>query len=448
MPSASAAAAGSVVEFEVVEIAPGLRLHLNREVKLKTTIVEASLACALDEDPTRTALIPHVLVRGTERLPDARAISRFLEDLYDADLEPDVIRHGDRQAPLLRLEVAHRRYLPGGGGRADGRDPLREGLALLGDLFFRPRLDPATDAFPEAVVRSEKAVLGREIRGLRDDRADYALERCGEEVARGEPASRYELGSVEDLPAIEPVDLAARWRDLVRRYPLDVLVVGDHDLAEVEAALRAGFPLERRARTAAELAPAAPSRPTARALGTPLHVVVERAQVEQAQLCLGYRTGIGYVAPEYAALLVFNAVFGGDGRSRLFQNVREKAGLAYEAASVLDRQKGIVTATLGIDPENVARVIGMVEAEATSLARGEIAPGELEDARKSVLLRLRDLEDDPIFRIGFERARTLEGRRDVTYVDLVARVASVTADEIAAVARRAALDTILALAAR
>src|SRR5437660_198347 len=96
--------------FELRELAPGWRLHAAREAKWKTTLVVARIAASLAEDATRSALVPFVLAQGTARLPSAREIARALEDLYDADLEPDVLRLGDAQVLEWKLEVVHPRY--------------------------------------------------------------------------------------------------------------------------------------------------------------------------------------------------------------------------------------------------------------------------------------------------------------------------------------------------
>jgi predicted Zn-dependent peptidase len=177
--------------------------------------------------------------------------------------------------------------------------------------------------------------------------------------------------------------------------------------------------------------------------------VVERADVEQAQLCLAYRTGIAYLDDEaYAAEVLLNGLFGGDARSRLYARVREGLHLAYDAASLLDRQKGVILAHCGIDPANAGRAIEAVEAEVASLRRGDLAPDELEPARKSCIARLEEVEDDPTLRTNFEYARTLAGRQDVGYEELRARLRAVAAADVAAAARRAELDVIYLLLPR
>lgn len=424
-------------EFALFDLGRGVRLHAARSRKWKTTLIVARIAASLAEDPTRTALIPFVLARGTERLSSARAIARRLEELYDADLEPDVLRVGDAQSVELRLEVAGARYVSAGGSAPD---TLREGIALVADLLFRPARDERGELKSEH-VEGEKRNLGALIRGLRDERTEYAIERAREILGRGGPSARYELGAIEDLPAIRAADATARWRALVERHPIDLLVVSDRAPEEVLAALQARIPLEKRASAPLEV-PAVVE--AGRPRSEPVRAV-ERAALAQARVCLGFRTGLSYLGEQYAAFLVFDSVFGADAQSRLFLSVREGAGLAYEAATVLDRLKGTVIAHFGTDPGSVERVEALALAELERLRQDLVPAQELENARRHAILRVREIEDDPGLAAVFEYARTLSGRRDVSYRALLDSIRAVTAEDVRDVARRMDLDCVYVL---
>jgi predicted Zn-dependent peptidase len=414
-----------MVHLDLRELAPGVRLHVSSDRRWKTTSVVARIAASLAEDPTRTALVPLVLARGTERSPSVRDLAVRLEELYDAELDSDVLRLGDAQVLELRLDVVSRAYV-----RAGERDPFSAALELLGELLFRPAVE-GPGRLRADVVENEKEHLRHEIEGLRDDRSDYAIERAVRLLGRDEPSGRYEFGSVADLGRIGPEDLTERWRALVERHPLDILVVGDHDPAAVEAAVRRAIPIERRRGP-----PIAIPRATVAPREGPAVREEESADVHQAQLCLGYRSGITYLDPEYAPLFVLNAVLGADAQSRLFLGVREREGLAYEAETVLDRVKGTITAHCATDAEDAAKVEAMVAAEVERLRREPVPAGELEEAKRFAVERVGELEDDPHLRVAFSYARMLLGRADVGCEALRERMAAVRADEVHAVARR------------
>ena len=421
-------------EFERVEIAPGARLHVSQERKWKTTLIVARLSCSLAEDPTRTALVPLVLARGTVRLRTPREVARHLEELCDADFDVDTLRLGDAQVVELRLEVAGSTYV-------GGRDTLGEGLDFLADVIFRPALD-SSGCFAESGLAIEKENLRRAIEGLRDERAEYAVERTARLLGRGEPSERYQLGDVADLPSIGGADLAARWRALIARAHIDLFVCGECDAREVERAVRTRFPLA----SAADRIPA-PLPLTAPRPGPEVREM-ECAALSQAHLCLGYRTGIGYLEKDYAPLAVLHALFGADAQSRLFKRVREKEGLAYEAGASFDQLKGTLTAHVGVDPRDVDRAEAIVGEELARLCEEAVPEPELEEARRYAFERLREADDDPLARAALEHAGALVGGEPVSHATLLDRLRAVTADEVREVARRLRLDAVFLFAPR
>jgi len=438
---------GALIDIRMIALGPGVRLQVSPDARWKTTTLLARVAAPLDEATSETALVPFLLTRGTERSPTARALTARLEDLFDAELDCDVLRLGDAQVVEARLDVVGRAYV-----KSTGRDPLAEGIALLAEVLTRPARD-RRGLFPEETFEVERENLVHEIQGQKDERTEYALERAHRVLGRGEPSARSELGDVASAEAASRAAVTARHAALVRERPLDILVAGDVDPAEVEALVRAAFPFEergfdeaaaRRTRLAPE-ASAARAGASARGGGGPAR---EREVIEghQAHVCVCWRGGAPYLSEGYAALLVANAVLGGDQNSRLFLGVRERDGLAYEAFTVMDRAKGHVIAHMGVDPANTARVEAAALAEMARLASEPPAQGELDEAKKAVIERVRDLEDDPQARLGFAYARALAGRPDVTPEGLLASVAAVTAEDARSAAARLVHDGTVVLA--
>jgi predicted Zn-dependent peptidase len=414
-----------LIELRVTEIAPGVRLHVSPDRRWKTTAISARAAAPLDEATSETALVPFLLSRGTQRTPTARGLAARLEELFDAELECDVLRLGDAQVVEARIDVAGRAYV-----RASGRDPLAEAIGLLGEVLFRPALDAAA-LFPEGTFALERENLVHDVEGLKDERSDYAIERTHRLLGRGEPSARHELGDVDSAESLTRDAVTARWRVLMHERALDVLVAGDVDPLEVLALVRRSFPLDERrfdAKAASRVMLAAPRSPGHRKPARE----TERLEGRQAHVCVGFRGGAGYLSPGYGALLIANAVLGAAQTARLFMNVRERDGLAYEAYTVLDRAKGNIVAHFGVDPANVARVETAARDEVARLSRNPPSDVEVADARKEVLQRILDIEDDAQMRLGFAYARALAGRLDITANGLQESVRAVTAEDVRA----------------
>ena len=125
--------------------------------------------------------------------------------------------------------------------------------------------------------------------------------------------------------------------------------------------------------------------------------------------------------------------------------MRETEGLAYDAGTIFDRGKGTVTAHVGFDPANAARVEELVRAEVADLQAEPVDDDELDDARKFAVQRASEIEDDPGLRIAFSYARALGGRPDFTVEDLIAGFRGVTVADVQKVAQRLHLDSIYLL---
>ena len=115
------------------------------------------------------------------------------------------------------------------------------------------------------------------------------------------------------------------------------------------------------------------------------HVILRTKDLEQSHVCLG----IGAYPqqhPDRHVLLVLNTVLGGSMSSRLFQNVREKRGLAYSVGSGISAfgDAGVLTVYAGCANEKVAEVVEVVLGELAAMVRTPIAEYELQRAKDNV----------------------------------------------------------------
>lgn len=108
--------------------------------------------------------------------------------------------------------------------------------------------------------------------------------------------------------------------------------------------------------------------------------------VSQGKLALGFRTGgLTCWEEEYPALVMCNAIFGGTPLSKLFLNVREKLSLCYYASSMLEKMKGLVLVSSGIEFDKYQQARDEILAQLEAIRRGEIEDWELEGARRALI---------------------------------------------------------------
>lgn len=408
-------------------------MHLAPSRKFKTATVKVFVRTDLDASTaTEVALLPFVLRHGTRSLPSMRAVNRALEALYGTRLAVDVLKLGEQQVIALRLDLLGDAYLP----PQDG--VLARGVELLANLLLDPRREG--EALASDAVAQEQEKLRRFLEGLVDDKATWASERCVQVMCADEPYGVSEYGRLADIDAADGPALEARRRALLAEAPIDVYLAGAFDPAAAREVVSRAF--------GARL----PRREVAALRGTTPHPaprepreVTERMPVKQARLALGLRTPVRLEDPAYWALLLMNGVLGGFPHAKLFRNVREKAGLCYDAASTHERLKGLVFIACGVDAQNVQRARDLCLEQVAAIARGDVTDDELEHTRLAYAQGYRQLLDAPAQLVNLDYIMAL-GDRSGAPEEASRAVARVTRDDVVAVAQGLRLDTVFALA--
>ena len=165
--------------IETITLSPGVRLRCCRDGRFKQGAFSVQLVTPMAEAAAaRNALLPAVLLRGTKRCPDLRAITRELDDLYGATLSPLVRRVGDYQTTGLYCGFMDDRFaLPG--------DRV---LARIADFTREVLLDsPLRDGgFLPEYVEGEKVNLISTIESELNDKRAYAMSRLLDTMCRGD----------------------------------------------------------------------------------------------------------------------------------------------------------------------------------------------------------------------------------------------------------------------
>ncbi|WP_188509095.1 M16 family metallopeptidase [Conyzicola nivalis] len=296
-------------------------------------------------------------------------------------------------------------------------------IDVISDMLTSSLLDP--DEF-----ETERGVILEELAMADDDPGDVTSERFFEAVLGDHPLGRPIGGSPETIAAATRESVWNHYRANYRAQDLVITVAGavDHDelVAGVTAALRrADWNLD------AQAAPV-PRRSGSGELierGSPLAVV--QRPIEQANILLGVE-GLAASDPRRPTLAVLNSVLGGGMSSRLFQEIREKRGLAYSVYSFSPSYSdaGLFGIYAGCSPSKIAQVTELMLSEFRALATGGVTAEELRRANGQLsgasALALED-SDTRMSRLG--RAELTMGE----YVDLdesLRRLDLVTADGI------------------
>ena len=185
------------------EILPGVYLTAVQSDKFKTGCFSLNLLRPMKkEEAAANALIPSVLLRGSETCPDIASISAKLDELYGASVGTLVRKKGEVQLVGFYCDYVQDEYVD---------EPVFAPLmAFLAELLLNPRLE--NGAFPEAVVDSEKLNLENAMLSRINDKRTYAASQLIRTMCAGQPYGIPRIGEPEDLKNITAKSLYAHYR--------------------------------------------------------------------------------------------------------------------------------------------------------------------------------------------------------------------------------------------
>lgn len=404
----------------------GYNLHVTKTEKYKTNAIVLKLKAPLNEKTaTLRALLPHVLQSSSAAYPTTTLLRSYLDDLYGAVLSVDLAKKGNSHIITFFMEIANEKFL------SDQTPLLRKGMEFLKEIILNPLLDG--NGFDSATVEKEKRTLKQRIQSTFDDKMRYSSFRLIEEMCKGEAYAINVNGRIEDVDAITPESLYDYYRTALSEDEMDIYIVGDVEENAVKDITGELFLFEKRE---AEI----PANEPLSKIEEP-KVIKEEQDVKQGKLNIGYRTNILYGDPDYNALQVFNGIFGGFSHSKLFINVREKASLAYYAASRLESHKGLMLVMSGIDLKNFDQAVGIIKEQMEAMKKGDFTDEELEQTKAVITNQLLETIDTNRGIVEVLYHNVAAGKK-VPFDSWIQGMQEATREDIVAVGEKIELDTI------
>ena len=177
-------------------------------------------------------------------------------------------------------------------------------------------------------------------------------------------------------------------------------------------------------------------------LALQIRQVTESLDVTQGKLTMGFRTGgITMADSRYPALILCNALFGGTTTAKLFLNVRERLSLCYYASSSLDRYKGVMLVSSGVEFADKQRAEDEILAQLEACRRGEFEPWEVDGARSYTASSLMTIPDSQSRQEDWWMSQTAAGLAQSPQ-ELAQAVKDVALEDAVAVAKGLSLDTV------
>ncbi|UFU01095.1 insulinase family protein [Radiobacillus kanasensis] len=411
----------------------GYNLHVIQSTKYKTVNIVVKFKAPLERETiTKRAILPYVLQQGTEKNPNARSLRQALDALYGAVLSIDGSKKGEQHILTARLEVANEAYL------TNESKLLDQAVQLLSEIVFKPKTDG--QAFDTKIVNREKETLKQKMEAIKDDKMSYANMRLMDEMCKEEPYHLHVHGYQEDLNSLDESSLYQYYHQLLQEDQMDIYLLGDFSNKQVEDIVHRHFD---RKDTASQREQTAPKQKDI----TKVQEIVDQEDVQQGKLHLGYRTNITYNDSDYAALQVFNGIFGGFPSSKLFINVREKNSLAYYAASRVESHKGLLLVFSGINPADYQKAKDIMLEQMEAMKQGEFTEQQVEEVKSLVVSQFLETMDHPVGLIEVMYHQVIAGS-DINPNELLEQVKQVKKEDVVRAANKVDLDTVYFLTSK
>ncbi len=411
-------------------IKQGLNLYYIPESKFKTTYVSINIHNTLKkETASKCALLVDVMRRGCKKFPNESAISLYLQELYGASFSADIRRKGIDQILSFSAVAVDDAYLP------DGEACFDKVLAFLFDMLLEPYTE--NGHFSDVYVAQEKTNLINDIRALVNDKRSYSVWRLIENMCQNDSYSVHELGSEDAVESISPEDLYAFYEKTLTAGPIDIFVMGNADVGKICAYTQKRF--ENIELTNHDYP--IPELYHENLLGKE---ITERFDVTQSKICLGFKTSIAPTDKDYYKLMVYNSILGGGAHSKLFNEVREKLSLAYYAGSRLERYKGLMIISAGIESGNKEKALSEIFAQIDAIKKGNFTEEEFQASVKSIVNSLRTIGDSIGYLCDYYLGQTITNTQ-ISLEEYIAQINAVTRQDIIDVAQNITLEMIYVL---
>ena len=406
--------------IETLTLFPGVTLRCYQDTRFKQGRLSLQLVRPMvREEAAMNALLPTVLLRGTQKHPDLRSITMHLDDLYGASVGDMVRRIGDYQTTGFYCGFTDDRFA------LSGDKIFARVVDFLRELLLEPALE--NGVFRSEFVRSEKKNLMADMDAQKNDKAAYAGTQLMKTMCSADSFSIPRLGEKEQLTDVTAESLYRHYRKLLTESHIEIFYVGAENPELVASLLRPVF--DGISRNYQPLLPQTPFQDAGEK-----HTRQEM-DIAQSRLCMGFVTGVTNQSPDFAAMQVFNTLFGAGMTSKLFMNVREKMSLCYSIGSGYYGSKGMMTVAAGIDADKEIVAREEILRQLQACKDGDISQLELTAAKEAVLSGLRSVTDSPGTIEGYFATAALSG----ISMDLDryrSAVAAVTARDVVAAANQ------------
>ena len=252
---------------------------------------------------------------------------------------------------------------------------------------------------------------------------------------KDQPFGLYKYGYIEDMKNIDEKNLYEYYQKLIKGCKIDIFVSGIVD-ENTENVIKNNENIAKLGEREPQY-----NRPEIVAKKSEKEKdIQESMEVTQGKLIIGMDLDIDDDNLRYD-VMIYNSLFGGSANSKLFQNVREKASLAYTASSSYYRFKNNIFINCGIEIPNYEKALEIIKQQIEDMKKGDFTDEEVENAKKGIIASIKTIDDEQDTEITYFFSQELsQNKCDIE--QYINRIAVVNKENVIEIANKVSINTI------
>ena len=412
-----------------INIKDGIKLHIIPNDIYKTNLIRIAFTIDADKDTvTDTAMLPLILKQGSMNYPTQEKINTRLEELYGAEFVANIDKKGDLQVISFEADCIKDKYIP------TKESITKEVFDLIFDIVLNPLIEDG--AFNNNYLDIEKEKLKQMINELVDDKDAYSYYNCIHEMFGDEGYGLYQMGIESEVEKIDSKSLYEYYQKFIDKAKIDIFVSGEVDSDAIKTYIDEKVKdLKEREFDATSLI----STISAKNVDNPKEIF-EKLDVTQGKLVMGCTIDSKQDNKNYIGL-VYNSILGSGASSLLFQNVREKASLAYYAVSRFIDVKYLLFIRAGIEIKNYNKALNLIKEQMNKIIEGDFTQENIDDAKTTLYSNLRNVPEAQESSINYYFMQEFYTQKD-SIESLMEKIGAVSKEEVIEFAKSVKLNVV------
>lgn len=378
---------------------------------------------------SNNAVLASLMAKTSKKYESQKQIEQYLNLLYGANYDVNIEKYGDLYNLEFRVEFINKKFLP------NKEELLNKILEFLYEMIYNPA------DWSKANIEREKEFILERINERKDEKLRYGVQRAEELMCKDTPFGTYLYGEDNVVKEINKEILIKSYEELIRSC-ITIVVSGNltgYDNIDKEIIDIFGKQ-DKSNKTLTEL-----NYNIKNIYQDNVEEVIEYQDTVQSVLSIGLSID-DCNSNDFYALNLYNAILGTTPSSKLFQNVREKASLAYTVRSRFYRFKDIIIIYAGINKDDYKKATDLIITQVDDIKKGKVTEEEFTSAKDSLMADLLEWKDSKIAMAKMKIANIIAFNDNKIEVDeMREKISNITMQDVINIANRVNVRKIFVL---